>query len=316
MRRTGLEEGEVVATMKIGIAVDGSSRAIAGVELVAGLPLSGRDEVAVVCVAEPGKLLTAAPFGHVPSVARIARDFAEMARYRADQVVEHAAERLIGSPCRVTPIVREGHPVEVLEWFAREHPLDLLVIGPRGHGGVGSILLGSVSQALLHAMPTSVLVARPPVSSARRVLLGVDGSEPSMEAARFLASFPLPADAVISVLVSVTPWTDEYSSIRAADYISLLAAERAHAEDIAERAIGILAEHGRKAQPIVREGDPKREILFAAQELDVDLIVTGARGVGGFKGLVLGSVSRAISKAAPCSTLVVAGPPAPLPRRS
>lgn len=294
--------------MRIGIAVDGSSQAIAGVELVAGLPLSGRDEVVVVCVAEPAMLLTAAPFGHVPSVARFACELADMARYRANQVAEHAAERLIGLPCRVTPIVREGHPVEMLERFVREHALDLLVIGPRGQGGVASILLGSVSQALLHAMPTSVLVARPPVTTARRVLLAVDGSEPSLEAARFLATFPLPLEAAISVLVSVTAWTEEYSSIRAGDYISLLAAERTHAGEIAQLAIDILAEHGRHAEPIVRDGDAKREILHAARELDADLIVTGARGVGGFKGLVLGSVSRSVSKAAPCSTLVVAGP--------
>ena len=301
--------------MKIGIAVDGSSQAIAGVELVAGLPLSARDDVAVVCVAEPAMLLAAAPFGHMPSVARFACSLAEMARYRANQVVEHAAERLIGVPCRVTPIVREGHPVEMLERLVRERALDLLVIGPRGQGGVGSILLGSVSQALLQAMPTSVLVARPPVTTAKRVLLAVDGSEPSLEAARFLASFPLPAEAEISVLVSVTAWTEEYSSIQAADYISLLAAERARAREIAQRAIDTLAEHCRGAEPIVRDGDAKREILHGARELDADLIVTGARGLGGFKGLILGSVSRAVSKAAPCSTLVVAGPRAPLPMR-
>lgn len=294
--------------MKIGIAVDGSSQAIAGIELVAGLPLSGRDEVTVVCVAELAMLMGAAPFGNVPSVERFKYSLDEMARYRARQVVEQAAERLIGLPSRVTPIVVEGHPVEMLERVVRDHALDLLVIGPRGQGVVGSILLGSVSQALLHAMPTSILVARPPVSTARRVLLAVDGSEPSLEAARFLAALPLSADAEISVLVSVTAWTPEYASIRAPDYISLLAAEREYAAEIAHRAIDILAERGRGAAPIVRDGDAKREILHAARELDADLIVTGARGLGGFKGLLLGSVSRAVSKAGPCSTLVVGGP--------
>ena len=36
--------------------------------------------------------------------------------------------------------------------------------------------------------------------------------------------------------------------------------------------------------PLIRDGDPKREILDAARELDADLIVTGARGAG-FKSL-------------------------------
>lgn len=49
-----------------------------------------------------------------------------------------------------------------------------------------------------------------------------------------------------------------------------------------------------------------RTILAAARDLDCDLIVTGAGGIGGFRGLVLGSVPRTINKGAPFSTLVVA----------
>lgn len=294
--------------MKIGIAVDGSSQAIAGVQLVASLPLSRRDEVTVISVAERPVLLSATPFGHVPSVAGFMDELIELSRERARQVADHAVERLIGLPCPVTAVVRDGHPIEMLERFAVEASLDLLVVGPRGRGSIGAILLGSVSQALLHSMPTSILVARPPIGTPTRVLLAIDGSPPSLDAARFLASFPLPAAADIRVVVSVTSWTEEYGSIRAANYLELLAAERAHAGEIAQRAIAVLAEHGRQATPMIRDGDPKREILDAAHEIDADLIVTGAHGLGGFKGLVLGSVSRGVSKAAPCSTLVVAHP--------
>ena len=159
---------------------------------------------------------------------------------------------------------------------------------------------------MLHSMPTSILVARPPTRTPELVLLAVDGSPFSLDAARFLASFPLPAEADVRVVVCVTSWTEEYDSIQAGNFIELLAAERAHAAEIAQRAIDILAEHGRRARPMIRDGDPKREILDAAREIGADLIVTGVRGMGGFRGLVLGSVSRAISKAASCSTLVVA----------
>lgn len=292
--------------MKIGIAVDGSSQAVAGVELVASLALSGGDHVTVVSVAEPPMLLSAARYGQVPSVSGFIGDLAEISRAHARRTVEHAAERLIGLPCPVDAVVREGHPIESLERFVVDAGLDLLVVGPLGRGSIGPILLGSVSQALLHAMPTSILVARPPTRTPTRVLLAVDGSPPSLEAARFLATFPLAMDADVRVLVSVTSWTEEYASIRGANFLEILAGERRHAAEIAHRAIAVLEEHGRRATPVIRDGDPKREILDAARELDADLIVTGARGVGGFKGLLLGSVSRGVSKAAPCSTLVVA----------
>jgi nucleotide-binding universal stress UspA family protein len=292
--------------MRIGIAVDGSSQAIAGVELVASLPLSGRDQVTVVSVAEIPVPLSAMSQADAPSVADPMDELHEMSSERARRIVENAVERLVGLPCPVTPVVRSGHPIDVLQRFAAETSLDLLVVGPRGRGSIGSILLGSVSQTLLHAMPTSILVARPPVRTPRRVLLAIDGSPPSLDAARFLATFPLPVEADIRVVVSVTCWTDQYGSIRAATYPERLAAERAYATEIGQQAIDILAARGRHATAMIRDGDPKREILDAAREIDADLIVTGARGIGGFKSLVLGSVSRGVSKAASCSTLVVA----------
>lgn len=292
--------------MRIGIAVDGSSPAIAGVEFVASLPLSGRDQVTVVSVAEIPVMLSGMPSTRAPSVADSMDELHEMSSERAHSDTENAVERLIGLPCPVTSVVLSGHPIEVLERFAAEASLDLLVVGPRGRGSIGSILLGSVSQTLLHAMPTSILVARPPVNTPHRVLLAIDGSPPSLDAARFLTAFPLPVETDIRVVVSATSWTDQYSFIRAENHLERWAAERAYAAELAQQAIDILTAHGRHATPMIRHGDPKGQILDAAREINADLIVTGARGIGGFESLVLGSVSRSVSKAASCSTLVVA----------
>lgn len=293
--------------MKIGIAVDGSSPSRAGVDFVASLPLRGSDQVSIISVAQPPLLLGAAPFGHIPAVAGFRQQLVEVSGQRAERFAEHAVERLVEVPCPVTAIVRRGHPVDVLIRLAEELDLDLLVLGPRGAGRIGSILLGSVSQALLHAMPTSILVARAPTGAPRSVLIAVDGSPQSAAAVTFLGGFPLPSGVDLRVVVSVTSWTDEYRGIEGRDWFDLVAAERKHARGIADRMIERLELQGRTCAPIIRDGDPKREILDAALEMDAGLIVTGARGLGGFTGLVLGSVSRAVSKAAPCSVLVVGG---------
>lgn len=73
-------------------------------------------------------------------------------------------------------------------------------------------------------------------------------------------------------------------------------------------AIALVGRAGSQATTTIGRGDPKREILGAASDVGADLIVLGSRGLGGFKGLLLGSVSRGVAKAAPCSLLVVASP--------
>lgn len=299
--------------MRIGIAVDGSSSSRAGVELVSGLPLGPSDRVSVIAIAEPPTVLTALPFAQAPGVASYMDLAVETAEAHARQVVHHAVERLSDLGCPVTSVVRVGHPVQVLPRIVDEQVLDLLVLGPRGRGGLGSFLLGSVSQALLHAMPTSILVARQPMGPLARVIVATDGSPSSLAAARYMSDFPLPAGLDLRVVVSVTSWTAGYRDIEAVDYPSLHRAEHERALTIAQEAMSVLESAGRTAQPLIRDGDPKREIIDAARELDADLVVTGSRGLGGFKGLVLGSVSRGVSMAAPCSVLVVGGPRVAVP---
>ncbi|MEN3533627.1 universal stress protein [Microbispora sp. ZYX-F-249] len=52
-----------------------------------------------------------------------------------------------------------GHPVPVLVEAGEK--ADLLVVGSRGHGAIGSVVLGSVSRAVLHHARCPVAVVRP-----------------------------------------------------------------------------------------------------------------------------------------------------------
>jgi nucleotide-binding universal stress UspA family protein len=59
-----------------------------------------------------------------------------------------------------TEVVFEDHPAQAIEAAARRNGCDLIVMGPRGHGGVADYLLGSVTQRVLAASRVPVLVHR------------------------------------------------------------------------------------------------------------------------------------------------------------
>ncbi|MGH9048543.1 MAG: universal stress protein [Acidimicrobiia bacterium] len=65
--------------------------------------------------------------------------------------------------------------------------------------------------------------------------------------------------------------------------------------------------------PVLVNDLPARALLAAAR--DADLLVVGSRGLGGFKGLLLGSVSQQVVQHAPCPVVVVPGDERPASRR-
>ena len=56
-------------------------------------------------------------------------------------------------------------------------------------------------------------------------------------------------------------------------------------------------------QTVVGHGSPAKVIIEAAK--DADLVVVGSRGLGGFTGLLLGSVSAHLVHHSPCTVVVV-----------
>lgn len=52
-------------------------------------------------------------------------------------------------------------------------------------------------------------------------------------------------------------------------------------------------------------GEPAEAILKAAKKAKADMIVLGTRGLGEFKGLLLGSVSHKVSSQASCAVMTV-----------
>lgn len=80
--------------------------------------------------------------------------------------------------------------------------------------------------------------------------------------------------------------------------------------EIAQRLLQIAkADAGRRGIKDVKtevlDGDPAKAILDTAKRTGADCIVIGSRGLGGLKGLLLGSVSHKVSQLATCTCITV-----------
>jgi nucleotide-binding universal stress UspA family protein len=139
-----------------------------------------------------------------------------------------------------------------------------------------------------------------------RILLATDGSRHARRATRWLRDLSLAPDATVSVLTVAT--LDEPP--RDAQTMTELRASVARkARHVAERAARMLGGRWRQVEVIVRDGDPRVEIMRVADEMRVGMIVLGARGLGRVKRFLIGSTSLAAARYAPCPVAIVRGRP-------
>lgn len=186
----------------------------------------------------------------------------------------------------VKTVLRSGDPRDVLFAEVEDLGADLVVLGRSGAGGAPGLLhVGSVVEYVAHHNTTPLAVVpegfrHPP----ERVVIGIDGSTGSQAAVGWVASLaPLePRVAMVQVAEPYVEWT-------AADSPKNW---RRDVEHELEKWAEPLTEAGLRVVPIAqRDIQPVDGLLGAATARHADLLVVGARGVGGFTGLRAGGVA-------------------------
>ena len=136
------------------------------------------------------------------------------------------------------------------------------------------------------------------------IVVGIDGSESAAHALRFAA---LEASLRDTELLIVAVWNVSgayYASEAMAPAIPIEEFElsmRAAAERQLEKC---LAEYPDvKRHLIVTEGTPSQVLVEKSER--ADMLVVGSRGLGGFRGLMLGSVSQQCAHHANCPVVIV-----------
>jgi nucleotide-binding universal stress UspA family protein len=130
------------------VAVDGSTHGARALEQAVDLARALDGRLTLVSV---GARPLVWPGGY--QAAMTDEELAEVAQ----AAVDHAAAE-VPADVPVATVVRVGRPADEIIALAREAPHDLIVMGARGRGAATSLVLGSVSHAVLNRSPAAVLI--------------------------------------------------------------------------------------------------------------------------------------------------------------
>lgn len=201
-----------------------------------------------------------------------------------------------------------GSPASLILTAAEEWKTDLLVVGSHGRTGVVQLLLGSVSQKVLHHSPCSVRVARGRTilhAAPIRIIVGVDGSASAEAAAQAVTKRTWPAGTEVVLVSAMPPVPVVTSSHMVMSMSQWFVEERARVHDVVEKLTTGLRQAGLSVNSLLRDGDPKSILLEEAERVNADCIFVGAAGISAVDRFLLGSVSGAVAARANCSVEVV-----------
>ena len=289
---------------RIVVGVDGSPDSLAALKAGAWAAAArGGTVTAILC--------WAAPLGYrgVPLVLPEMREEAEETLRKAvlDALGEHP----------IVPVSRIVTPeIPAVALVGTSHGADLLVLGSRGHGGFGGLLIGSISMACtMHAhCPVLVVHAGGALTDAQearsgaRVVVGV-GHGPA--AVQLLRTASQVADELDAELLAITAW--QYPARPPRERPDIFAELRSAAERTLEEQVNAAFLHGRPARlkTEIRQGPAAAVLVDASRTADV--VVVGRIGRSRWAGVLLGSVSLPVAEHAECPVLVVPDAPGTVP---
>ena len=253
---------------------------------------------------------------HASTVAEFTGDLVHEYREVLDELWKESHDRLVelrerysGQGPVLSHVIVDGPAHKAVAEAAAEVAGSVIAIGTHGRTGFRRLLLGSVAEKVIRRSDNTVLVVRPGrrPGSYRRILVPTDFSRPAEDA-----------------LAMALTLAESGAEIDLVHYWQLPVAIASHYIPLAARAPAIerlsgefeAAATARGAELIERYRDDR-----VAIDLDVvqgppapgivsraagyDLIAMGRRGLSGFSRWLVGSVTEATVRHAPCSVLVV-----------
>ncbi len=210
-----------------------------------------------------------------------------------------------------------GDPAKRIQERARRWQPDTIVIGRRGRTGLAELLMGSVSNYVVHHAACSVLVVQGEalvLNEQAKILVALDRSEQAE--AVFQRAIALAQQSQARLLLFYCQPVEErmdyfgevYSEELLKNTQSLqerLAAQEENDREWLANYCQRAADLGVAAEWDLKVGGAGFAIRECARNWDANLILIGRRGRSGFTEMLLGSISNYVVHHAPCSVLVV-----------
>ena len=282
---------------KIIVGVEDSDRSSDAVTFAAELARPARAEVILANV-----------YRYDPTPGRVTSpDLDRHLRAQAMETLDRARASLAGIDAEGRALPGSSAAKQLQELAEREEAA-LLVIGSSHRGGVGRVFAGTTAERLLHGSPCPVAVA--PTGFAEREARGVRSIVVAYDGGKEAKA------ALAAALAAARSLRAEVSVVRVLDasYVNEMSAEGWPAYAVSgERIEREARERFEADMAALREdapieavfvvGDPVKEL--AARTEAADLMVTGSRGYGPLRAVLLGSVSGRLVREAGCPVIVI-----------
>ena len=150
--------------MKIILATDGTKHSAPALDMTAHFNLNGNDEILIVSVIDISIPMTFDAYtGYIPDTTVLEKAARENAENLLAEAKSEVEDKLGDSTALVSTETLFGSPeIQIVE-KAEEIDADVIIVGSHGYNRWERLLLGSVSDSVVHHAPCSVLVVRSPV---------------------------------------------------------------------------------------------------------------------------------------------------------
>lgn len=283
-----------MGTPRITVGIDGSSHADAALDWA--MIDAARKGAALEVVRAWSYATAIAPEGFM--VPAVIGDPEADAKEALEHSVEDALARTNVRPKPVRTMTAKGDPAQVLTDAARDS--DRLVVGFRGHGAMGRVLLGSVSTRCVEMASVPVTVVPSHATGLGPIVVGLDGSASSFAALRFAVEEARCTNAALRLVHAFDPPSHfelgvSDLEVYAGELLERMVASVVSEADQASMTIDFVATTGHPGNVL------EEEALSASQ------LIVGFSGDGVLHRF-LGSVSRRCVHRAICPTTVIKAP--------